>query len=485
MQNFLFVPPDLDLNAILPLLVMLVTGIIALVAEMVHPKRSNDLIVLISLGGLVLAGLLTGRNLAVPESTAFAGTYKLDHFGVSVQFVIIVGTFLAIVFSDGYLREKKIPFGEIYPLMIWSALGAMMMAATTHLLVIFLGLEILSVALYVMAGLSRGEEKSNESALKYFLLGAFASGFLLYGIAFIYGGTNSLSLEAVSGAWVTHDPTKRTFLIAGLGMILVGLGFKTSLVPFHQWAPDVYQGSPTNVTSFMATVSKAGAFAALVRVLDSANLFREVWIPPLVFVAILTMTVGNLAALIQKDVKRILGYSSIAQAGYILAAIVSHEQNRSLVGSNTVSYYLFGYTLMTSGCFAVLSLTAQNGREGTRLEDLRGMWKRSPFAAIALIIFVSSLIGLPPTVGFTAKLEIFDDAIHVGLTPLAIAVAVNSIISVYYYLQIALAAITPDEAEREARPFRLNPGVIGTCVLSLVGVFGAILPPVIQVFSNK
>jgi NADH-quinone oxidoreductase subunit N len=484
-SGFQFAVPDLDVGAILAILIVALTGIIALIAEMCRPKRSNDLIVAISVAGLILAGLAAFRTLGESASDAFAGMYIVDRFGSMMQLIVLLGTLLAVFFSESYLREKGIPFGEVYPLMLWSATGAMIMAATTNLLVIFLGLEILSVALYVMAGISRGEEKSNESALKYFLLGAFSSGFLLYGIAFIYGATNSLSLERIVTAAGQHHAGSHAMLLLGIGLVSVGLGFKTSLVPFHQWTPDVYQGAPTNITAFMSTVTKAGAFAALVRVLEASTSFRGEWMPAFAFIAVLTMTVGNLVALSQRDVKRILGYSSIAQAGYVLVAVLAHVQRPVQIGTGTIVYYLFGYTAMTAGAFAVVSLTAKDGQEGTRLEDLRGLWKRAPYATVALIIFMASLIGLPPTVGFIGKLQIFTDAIQAGLAPLAIALAVNSVISTYYYLGIVFAAISSDSREPETRPLRFNWGVASTCALSVVGVFGAILPPVFQALVQR
>lgn len=482
---FMFGVPAIDMGAIMPIVVVTLTGIVALIAEMVRPKRSNDLIVAISIAGLILTALTTFRNMSPEVADAFAGTYIVDRFGSLMQLIATLGALLAVIFSEGYLRAKRIPFGEVYPLMLWATAGAMIMAATTNLLVIFLGLEILSVALYVMAGLSRGEEKSNESALKYFLLGAFSSGFLLYGIAFIYGATNSLSLEAIASAWGRHEAGTDALLLFGVGLVSVGLAFKTSLVPFHQWTPDVYQGAPTNVTAFMSTVTKAGAFAALVRLLEASTVMRSAWMPAFAFIAVLTMTVGNLVALTQKDVKRMLGYSSIAQAGYVLVAILAHVAQPAAIGTGAIVYYLFGYTAMTAGAFAVISLSANEGQEGTRLEDLRGLWRRAPFATAALIVFMASLIGLPPTVGFIGKLQIFTDAMRAGLAPLAIALAVNSVISTYYYLGIVLAAISSDSREPDARPTRLNVGVASTCALSLVGVFGALLPPVFQALAQR
>lgn len=482
---FNFAPPEIDLAVILPALIVALTGIFALIAEMARPKKNNDFIVWVSLAGLLLAGLLTGRGFAFPAAETMGGMAVHDTFGSLMQFAVILATFLAVAFSEGYLRDKRIPFGEFYPLVLWSATGAMIMCGTTNLLMIFIGLEILSVSLYVMAGMSRTEEGSSESALKYFLLGAFASGFLLYGIALIYGATGTLSLESITSVWMHRDPTSRSLIVFGVGLILIGLGFKASLVPFHQWTPDVYQGAPTNVAAFMATGSKIAAFAAITRVLESAVLFRAYWMPALSVLAVLTMCVGNLVAVTQKDVKRILGYSSIAQAGYVLVAILSHVNRPQDVGTGTITYYMFGYTAMTIGAFAIVSSLARENGESTRLEDLRGLYRRSPFAAFALVVFMASLIGIPPTVGFAGKLFIFNDAIRAGLTPLAIVLAVNSIVSAYYYLAIARAAVTDAGTETESRPIKLNPGVLGACALGLVGVVGAVLPPVFQVFTQR
>jgi NADH-quinone oxidoreductase subunit N len=370
--------------------------------------------------------------------------------------------------------------------VLWSTVGAMIMSATTSLLMIFLGLEILSVALYVMAGMSRSEEKSEESALKYFLLGAFASGFLLYGISFVYGATGGLDLGAVRGVWQHHDATDRTLLTFGLGLILIGLGFKTSLVPFHQWTPDVYQGAPTNVAAFMASGSKIAAFAALVRILGAFSALQHIWVPALTVIAILTMFVGNFAALVQKDVKRILGYSSIANAGYLLVAIIAYGK-MAKIGAGTVTYFLLSYTLMTVGAFAVVSLLAKNRRESTRLEDLNGLWRRSPAAALLLVVFMASLIGIPPTAGFVGKFLIFFDAVRADLTPLAIVLAVNSIISAYYYLAIARAAFVADPDESEVASVKPSAAVTGVCAVCAIGIFAAVFfySPLVGSFALK
>jgi NADH-quinone oxidoreductase subunit N len=468
-------PPEIDWLSILPTLIVAGFGILALIPEIIFPKRRNEPIIVTSLIGLLIAGWFVVRQYSEPVKESFGGMVIRDNFALTMQLLIIGSTFLAILFSEGYLRQKRIPFGEFYPLVLWSAVGAMVMATSRNLLMIFLGVEILSIALYVMAGMSRSEEKSEESALKYFLLGAFASAFLLYGIAMIYGATGSIHLEAIKPAWEGTDPNAKILILFGLGMMLIGLSFKASFVPFHQWTPDVYQGAPTNVTTFMASTSKIGAFAALIRVLDgcTAEGMAQYWIPALYWIAILTMVFGNLIAIVQKDVKRILGYSSIAHAGYMLVGVIAHYKNPTEVGLTTLSYYLFSYALMTIGAFAVISMVAKDGKEGTRLKDLHGLWQRSPLAAGALVLFSASLIGIPPTAGFVGKFLIFSDALSGGLAALAVVLAITSIISVYYYLGIIRAVFVADEDAEKARSAPMNRGLALACLVCCAGVIGA------------
>jgi NADH-quinone oxidoreductase subunit N len=275
-------------------------------------------------------------------------------------------------------------------------------------------------------------------------------------------------------------------LVFGIGLVLIGLGFKTSLVPFHQWTPDVYQGAPTNVTAFMAAGAKIGAFAALWRVLEGCLPMADFWMPALFWIAILTMTVGNLIAVVQKDVKRILAYSSIAHAGYILVAILAHFRAPDRIGATTVTYYLLSYTLMTVGAFAVVSMSTRKGQEDTRLESLHGLRTRSPLAAAALTLFMLSLIGMPPTAGFFGKAMIFMDALNAGLLPLAIVLAVNSVISIYYYLGIVVAAMVSEEdSGAKANRFRVGPA--GATLLCSVGILAIAiwLAPLSSVLAIK
>ncbi|MFZ4506455.1 MAG: NADH-quinone oxidoreductase subunit N [Fimbriimonas sp.] len=471
MQPFNFAPVELEWSAILPMVVVALTGILAMIIDLIWPKRTNNAIVATCLVGLLAAAGCAVLQLTLSPLDTAGGMVIMDRFSTTMTLVLLSASFIAVLFSEGYLREKRIPYSEFYFLFMWSTLGGLVMCSTKNLLMVFLGVEVLSIALYVLAGLSRNEEKSEESALKYFFLGAFASAFLLYGMAFFYGASGSLQLEGLARAWDLNGPGMRAMILMGLALVLIGLGFKASWVPFHQWTPDVYQGAPTNVVAFMATGAKVAPIAILWRVLDANSALAPTFVPALSVIAILTMTVGNLAALAQKDIKRVLGYSSIAHGGYILVGILAHIQSPDKVGFETVAYYLFGYTFMTVGAFAVISMCAKEGAEGTQLKDLYGLFKRAPLAAAAMVIFMASLIGIPPTVGFFGKFQIFNDAMSAGLVPLAIALAINSIISTFYYLSIAKAAFVEDD-EQVHPTSAFHPGLAVACALCIAGVIG-------------
>lgn len=471
-------PHEIDFAMIMPILVVMVTGMVALAIEMLRPKQNNNAIVFASLTGLAVSAILTITQFGQPSKLTLVDMLLRDQFGLICQLLLVLGCALTFLFSETYLRTRKIAFGEFYPMALWSTGGAMIMATSNNLLVIFLGLEILSIALYVLAGLARAELKSEESSLKYFLLGAFASGFFLYGIAMFYGATGSLDLTFLANG-LTGNATAKVMLIFGTGLMLVGLGFKAALVPFHQWTPDVYQGAPTNVTAFMAVISKIGAIAALFRVLVAAAPLKAEWMPAMMAIAILTMIVGNAVALLQNDIKRILGYSSIAHAGYLLVGLLSYVNAPDKVGIGTTAYYLLSYTFMTIGAFAVVSLIAQGGRETTRIEHLNGLWQRDRLAAVLLVVFMVSLIGIPPSAGFFGKFFIFQDAVAAGLTPLALVLAVASVISISYYLRIARAAFVV-ESDTERPPLTMSPALRATGVVCMAGVVlvGILVTPV-------
>jgi NADH-quinone oxidoreductase subunit N len=470
MDNFR--APVIDWFLVSPYIIVAVTGILALIAELLRPKSNNNAIVGVSIVGLVLALVSLGAQIGMPAARTVNGMVVRDQFAVLMMIVMVGATLLCMLFSDAYLRQKRIAFGEFYPLTLWSLTGGMVMVGTDNLMVQFVGLEILSIALYTLAGMSRSEAKSEEAALKYFLLGALASAFFLYGTAYVYGASGTTSLYGLAKAMGSEIGPIRSMGQFALALMLVGLGFKAALVPFHQWTPDVYQGAPTNVTAFMSVVSKVAAIGALTRVLVAAAPGFETWYPVIWWVAVATMTVGNLAALAQRDVKRVLAYSSIAHAGYILVALLSHLAHPEKVSLGSVVFYLANYAVMTIGMFAVIGLTAKAGHEGTRFSDLAGLWKRAPIAAASVVVFVSSLIGVPPTGGFFAKLSIFWDAMNSGQTALALVLAVNSAVSLFYYLGIARACFVDDEPAVRAEKAPMTPGLALTCALCVAGVLG-------------
>ncbi|MDQ2985549.1 MAG: NADH-quinone oxidoreductase subunit N [Armatimonadota bacterium] len=486
-MNDKLLPAPIDWLPLLPILFVFGTGVAAMIIEMLWPRRSNYLIVGTTIVGLVAAAYTVTLNWDF-SGTTLGGLFTNDRFGQVTQLLLIVIALLTCLYSEGYLREKRVAFGEYYSLVLWSTVGGMIMATTHDLLIMFLGLEVLSIALYVLAGLSSKEKRSQESALKYFLLGAFASGFLLYGISLVYGATGSTNASAVSQLLQMRsgvDVNNIRMLYAGLGLLLVGFGFKAAIVPFHMWTPDVYQGAPTTVTGFMAAGSKVAAIAALFRFLEYSIGMAAIWIPLLMMLGVLTMTVGNLIALVQTDVKRILGYSSIAHAGYLLVAIAALGSLRATgapIGEQTIMYYLIAYSVMTVGAFAVLSLAARNGNEGTRLEDFHGLWKSAPFVAGTMIVFMWSLAGLPPMAGFFGKYMIFTDLVDAGMLSIALILAINSVLSAFYYVKIVLAIVVNEPDLRPATFARASSGLItvtGLCALLVIGL-GIALGPVTE-----
>ena len=470
---------------LLPVGILMLTGILALVVEMIAPRKLTATISWLSIIGVIASAVILCWQFSAPDTETFAGSILRDRLGTLLQLGILGSGLLIYAFSYGYLERKKLLHGEFYAIASWAISGAMVMVSTNSLLMLFIGLEVLSIGLYVLAGWSRREEKSEESAIKYFLLGAFASAFLLYGIAFIYGATGSVSLSLVAQAWGMKQANTNILLIFGFLMMFVGLAFKSGFVPFHQWAPDVYQGAPTNVTSLMAAISKLASIGALIRVLAAFQGSKEYWLPMMIVIAILTMTVANVAACLQKDVKRILGYSSIANGGYLLAAILAHFKDPDRVGLGTTIFFLFTYSLMTLGVLAVVSLQVHRGRDATLLSNLHGFWRRSPFLGALLVILSASLVGIPPTGGFFAKYAVFTDLLSSNMMPLAIALAVNSAISAYYYLGIAYhAVIVPGDSDETERPANL--AVLGTCFVcaAAVLVMGTFVGPILGMLNG-
>jgi NADH-quinone oxidoreductase subunit N len=352
----------------------------------------------------------------------------------------------------------------------------MIMASGAELITVFLGLELMSVALYVLAGYTRTRMISNEAALKYFLLGSFATGFLLYGIALIYGSTGTTEITAIS-KFIAKAGLQSPTIIMGMALLVIGFGFKAALVPFHMWTPDVYEGAPAPITAFMSAGPKAAAFAAFVRIfMEALPTLQGEWTGVIWIMAVLTMSVGNIIALVQDNIKRMLAYSSIAHAGYVLVAFLSAGQ----LGISSILYYMLAYTFMNIGAFAVITVLAGKGEERVSIEDYRGFGFKHPFAAIAMTLFLFSLAGIPPTGGFMGKFYIFSAAVKEGYIGLAIIGVLNSVVSVYYYLRVTVAMYMQDPAsakEREAPALVFSPAMVLAICISAYGVLSLGLFP--------
>jgi NADH-quinone oxidoreductase subunit N len=467
-------PSDIWFAAIAPELVLTLTAVIVLLAGPSLRYRSYTPLVILSLMGIAVSAGFAVAFWGQPGE-AFASTVLSDPFAQVVRLILLGIAAIAVLMAEPYMQEKRITFPEYFALVLFSAAGGMVMASAQNLMVLFVGLEILSLSMYVMAGLARTEPRSEEAALKYLLLGAFASGFLLYGIALIYGASGTTSLHELMPALFSPVPEKRLLLYGGLALLLVGLGFKAALVPFHVWTPDVYEGAPTAAAAFMASAAKTAAFAAFIRVAVAFQPANSLWVTVLAVLAILTMSVGNLLALAQTNLKRMLAYSSIAHAGYLLVGVVAISNFTSArAGISAVLYYCIAYALMTMGAFAVASLMAHEGKESNLIEDLAGLGTRNPHAAAMMTVFMLSLAGIPATAGFLGKFFLFNAALQQGSLGLllAIVLAVNSVISAFYYLRL-IVVMYFHPAELPALP-RPGFGLQLALVLCMVGslVFG-------------
>jgi NADH-quinone oxidoreductase subunit N len=417
-----------DIQAFLPGVITAVAGLVVIVVEAL--RKDSPLNFWITVLSLVAALLVTVQSLETTLDTAFSGMLV---FGGPVAFgnlIILTGTLFCVFISEDYLRGIDHYYGEIYALILFATTGMLALAGSNDLITLFVGLETMSICLYVMAGLIKNEKAGAESALKYFLLGAFSTGFLLYGMALLYGATGSTSIPEIGAAASTD-----LLFLAGAALLLVGFLFKVSAVPFHMWTPDVYQGTPTTLTAYMATASKAGTFVAFILILSRAFPIMGGlnWQLVLSAIAIVTMVFGNIIALVQDNVKRMLAYSSIAHAGYALVGLATG----TFEGYSAVLFYLFAYTIMNVGAFGVIAYYERNkGLDFTQVQNLAGLGYKEPLMGISLSVFLFSLAGIPPLVGFVGKYYVFAAAINAEMVGLAIVGVLASAASVYYYLRV-------------------------------------------------
>ncbi len=418
-----------------------VGGTLLLLLDLAIPRGSKSTTAWAAFAVILLALASVPAQWGVSTS-GFAGMVAADGYSLFVDGLLAVIAALTVLLTLRYNEARGIMRGEFYPLMLFALSGMMLMGHATNLIIVFIAVELLSIPLYVLCGFARPRVDSEESALKYFLLGAFASGFLVYGIALIYGAAGTVSLTELTAALSGPKPADSALLYAGVALVLVGLGFKVAAAPFHMWTPDVYEGAPTTVTAFMASATKAAGFAAILRIfLFGLAPLMETWQAPIAVLALLSMIVGNVVALAQTNLKRMLAYSSIAHAGYVLTGVAAGGD----AGASAVLFYLASYALTSLAAFAVMiALNSGEADENHSLDTYAGLGRRKPLLAFVLAVSMLSLLGIPPTAGFFGKYFLISAAIGSGLTWLAIALVITSVISAGFYLRVIMTMYMRD-----------------------------------------
>jgi NADH-quinone oxidoreductase subunit N len=471
------IPVGSDYIRILPEIVLSLFGMLIMVLDpLFDERRSQKVLGVIGLLG-TLAGLAATSVMGNDPGFAFWNMVRVDGFAVFFHFLIIAVGAVVILTSYEYMAVQRIRAGEYYGLILFGMVGMCLMTSAVELVLIFIGLEISSISSYILAGFRRRSATSSESSLKYFLLGSFATAFFLYGVALMFGATGSTNIDAISAALRSNSVPVLAYV--AMALMFVGLGFKIAAAPFHIWTPDVYEGAPAPIVGFMSTAPKAATFAVLLRLVFEANApgrFWLIWIS-----AALSMTIGNLAALVQTNVKRLLAYSSIAHAGYMLVAFAAMPE----AGTSAVMFYAASYAAMNVGAFAVVSHLAGAGERYVTLEDYAGLGRRSPTLAAILTIFLISLIGIPITGGFFAKFYVFSAALQANLVGLTLIGVINSAIGAYYYLKIIVVMYMRDS--KEDLPVLPIPLGVGTALaISLAAtIYLGVLPQSVLGFAQR
>jgi len=467
---------NLNYNSIAPEIIASITGVVIMLVDAFSKKGARRANAMIALIGLVAAlGAIVGLWAAIGDSPSFSGMIVIDRLRLFFSIIVIIAAIITALLASQFLHDEALPPGEFYALLMFATTGMLLMAAAGDLVMIFLGLEISSITTYVLAGYRRRDVRANESSLKYFLLGSFSTAFLLYGMALVYGATGTTNLAGIQRAVAMGALNFPQLLFVGAAMMLVGFGFKIASAPFHLWTPDVYEGAPTLVTAFMATGPKAAVFAAFLRVFAEAFAaptatgtgwqLHATWVNALAVIAVLTMTIGNVIALSQTNIKRMLAYSSIAHAGYALVGFVTG--NFAPVG-----FYMLSYAIMNLGAFAVIQMLARAGDVKTQITDYAGIGFEVPALSFSLTIFLLSLAGIPPTAGFMGKFFIFKSTWEAApdLRWLVVAAVINSIISIYYYLYPIVVMFFRPAPQNFVKP-RVSGAVVLALVITLAGTF--------------
>src|SRR4249919_1878477 len=459
-------------NAVVPMACVAAAAIAAMIAEAFSVQGERMPIAPLGVIGLVGAALASAA--LWNHNTSSFGVVSADNFGLFVTGTLVVVGLLSLAISGPTVERERLPAGEYYALMLFATAGMILMATATDLLVIFLALEVMSLAVYVLTGIRRDSPASTEAAFKYFLLGAFASAFFLYGIAFTYGLTGSTRLDRIGSMVAAQATTPTPMLMLALGLLLVGFAFKVSAVPFHMWTPDAYEGAPPAVTGFMSTGVKAAAFAAFVRVFLSAlEPLHASWAAVLWPIAAATMIIGTVVGVAQTNVRRMLAYSSVGHGGYLLLALMSGND----YGKGAVLFYLLTYAITNLGAFGVIGLLKDYDRPNDKVTDYAGLWHDHPALAALMTMFMLSLGGFPPMAGFIAKWYVFSAAIKAGYTWLAIIGVLTSVVSVFFYLRIVVMMYMTPSGETIAR-FPSVPKIAGAALVAsaIVIFYLGILP---------
>ena len=478
------ISPDTNLSSILPEIIVAVAGIIVMVYDSFRPLQRRVTGVVAIIGLILSAVALVWLGASDTPAATWNGMIALDGLRLSFSFVFLLVSLLTVLISTVWVEREDVPVGEYHAMLLFATVGMLLMSSGNNLVILFLGLETLSIATYVMAGLRKTDLRSNESSMKYFILGSFASAFLLYGMALIYGATATTNITEISAK--IGNPNFPALLLVGGAMLIIGFGFKIAAVPFHIWTPDVYEGAPTPVTAFMAAGPKAAAFASFVRVFvigfplaagAAAGYLHDSWITALAVMAMLTMTVGNFAAIVQNNVKRMLAYSSIAHAGYAMVGFIGAGMAATIdkrdEAINSVAFYMLTYAVTNLGAFAVVTLLGQKNDRRTEFEDYNGIGFRAPVLAFTLSLFMLSLLGLPLTAGFMGKVLVFRPALEAGnslLTLLVVVAVVNTAISAYYYLRLVVVMFFRERVSEWVAP-KIPFALGAVLVITVIGVF--------------
>src|SRR5438128_2725608 len=448
-----------DIGAITPELELVAFGMFLLIFDLLIPDKRK--LGLIALGGIAISGLFLFR-LRNTDFSAYGGLFVLDHFSMFFKLVFLIAAALSIAISLKYLDIERENHGEYYALILFATVGMMFMAGAVDLVTLYIGLETMAIATYILVGFLRSNQRSNEASMKYFLLGAFSSGILLYGMSLLYGLSGSTRFVDIAEA-LSRRPITDPISLMAMITLSAGMFFKIAAVPFHQWTPDAYEGAPTSITAFMSVAVKAASFAMMVRIFMVAIYpLRPQWVVIMAAVSVMTMTIGNIAAITQSNVKRLLAYSSISHAGYVLIGLIAGNET----GLTAVSLYLLIYTFTNIGVWAVIVALRRKDVIGDHIDDMAGLYYKHPYVAVLMLIFLLSLAGIPPTAGFIGKYYLFAAAIQTCHNTLAVIAVLHAAISIYFYFRIVVSMFMREATEKTGLVYA--PGLTMTLGVAII-----------------